>query len=334
MTFTNRGNRINRLVLGALALGAAATLVSCAATQGSPSTDAPSGELTAITVATLPTSNLAAIHLGIQEGFFEEEGLDVTTQDVQSGSDMITGLLSGTFDFACAGYIPFFTAASQGLPIRIIAGNDVGGRTPDEDWQVTLTGANSPVTSVEDLQTATVGVNQLKGVAEIAVRASLQEQGYDDAKVEFVEIPFPEMPAALASGTIEAAYAPEPFISSVIAAGGAIVDTPSAVLGEGFPNGAWGSSLELTETAPDLVASFNRAMAKSLDLAADDSDAVRAIIPTYTQVPVEVASEMRLPVFTPELDRAQLERLLELMQTFGVIETVPTWDEIVYEPEN
>lgn len=289
-------------------------------------------ELTKITVATLPTANLAALHLGIDLGYFEDEGLEVTTQDVQTGSEMITGTVADKFDFMCVGYVPAFTAIDKGLPVRIIAGNDVGGSTVDTDWQITMVGKDSPVKTVEDLATATIGVNALKGVSEVIVRASLRAQGVDDSQIKLTEIPFPEMPAALASKTIDAAYTPEPFVTAILNDGGSVIDAPYAVLGDGFPNGAWGTSTKMIESEPDTVAAFTRAVTKSLEYAAENPDAVREIIPTYTQVSAEVAAEIRLPVFSAELNLDLLHDLLDFTKEFEVIETIPSDADLFYQP--
>lgn len=287
---------------------------------------------TAITVATLPTANLAALRLGIKLGYFTDEGLKVTTQDVQSGSEMITGTVANKFDFMAVGYVPAFTAVDKKLPVRIIAGNDNGGSTIDTDWQVTMVGKDSPIKTVKDLGTATIGLNALKGVSEVAVRASLREQGVDDSKIKFTEIPFPEMPAALASKTIDAAYTPEPFVTEILNQGGRVADAPYAVLGDGFPNGAWGTSLRMIESKPKVVAAFTRAITKSLTYAAANPDAVREIIPTYTKVPAKVAAEIRLPVFSAELNMKLLHKLLGFTKDFGVIEKIPSDADLFYRP--
>jgi ABC-type nitrate/sulfonate/bicarbonate transport system substrate-binding protein len=44
-----------------------------------------------------------------------------------------------------------------------------------------------------------VSVNTLKNLPEVAVRNSLEKAGVDPSTVEFVEIPFPDVPAALPS---------------------------------------------------------------------------------------------------------------------------------------
>lgn len=339
MTFTLPRTAHRMRWAGAVAGVAIAALAFTGCSSATPASDTTSGsgdsgptELTAITVATLPTANLAALHLGIEQGFFEDEGLEVTTQDVQTGSEMITGAVSGTFDFMSVGYVPAFTAIDKNLSVQIIAGNDTSGDSIDTDWQVTVVGKDSKITSPEDLATATIAVNALKGVSETVVRASLREQGIDDAKIKLTEIPFPEMPAALAAGTVDAAFAPEPFVTTVLSAGGAVIDAPGVVLGDGFPNGAWATSLKVIQTDPETVAAFTRAITTSLEYAADNADAVREIIPTYTKVPAEVAAEMRLPVFSAELKKDQLTDLLGYMKDFEIIGAIPSDADLYYKP--
>lgn len=316
-----------------LALAAAIGSVSALALTGcsEPAGDAPDteGETQVVNVAVLPTSNMAAVYLGQEQGFFEDEGLELNMTTVGGGAEMIAGLQAGSFDFIVVGYVPLFAAAANGLPLTIITANDVGGATADEEWQALLVGADSPATTAEDLEGATIGVNALKGVAEATIRASLQQQGVDDTTVEFVEIPFSEVPAALANGTVDAAFGSEPFITATLADGGRIIDTPSYNLGANFPNGAWATSPAIIDDNPDLVDSFTRAIVESIDYAAANDDAVRAILPTYTALTPELADQIRLPIFRSDLDRAQMETLVDILVDFGVISSAPELDELI-----
>ena len=323
-----------RRLAGPALVGAAAVglLVGCSSDAGTAPTGAAEsgagGETEVVEVAVLPTSNMAAVHLGVQEGFFADEGLELNMTTVGGGAEMVAGLQAGSFDFVAVGYVPLFTAAANGLPLVMISANDVGGATVEEEWQTVVAGADSDVQSVEDLEGATIGVNALKGVAEATIRASLQQQDVDDSTVQFVEVPFSEVPAAVANGTVDAAFASEPFITQTLADGGRIVDTPSYNLGENFPNGVWATTRDLVESSPDVVDRFARAIAASIDYATENPDAVREILPTYTALTPELAGEIRLPIFRSELDRPQLENLSQLLVDFGVIDEAPNLDEL------
>ncbi|MEV7692729.1 ABC transporter substrate-binding protein [Microbacterium sp. NPDC089189] len=315
-------------VIAAAGTMCTAALAGCSP-SGSEAESAGSDETRTINVAVLPTSNMAAVYLGVQEGFFADEGLELNMTTVGGGAEMIAGLQAESFDFVVAGYVPIFAAAANGLPLAIISANDVGGATPDEEWQALVVGADSSAQSAEDLEGAKIGVNALKGVAEATIRASLQEQGVDDTTVQFVEIPFSEVPAALSNGTVDAAFGSEPFITTTLGDGGRIIDTPSFNLGENFPNGAWATSAQLAERDPELVDRFTAAITESLAYAADNDDAVRAILPTYTALTPELAAEIRLPIFRSEIDREQLDTLTGILTEFGVVDSVPDLDALI-----
>jgi len=321
-----------RLILAAAGIAASALAVTACSAGPGGTDDRKAGEPVKITVASLPTANLASVQLGQQQGFFDDEGLDVTIQNVQSGSEMITGVLGGSFDFIAAGYVPVYTAQSQGLPLKFLAGNDTGADTPDKDWQIVVAGKNSPVKTPQDLATATVAVNALKGVAEVQVRASLEKQGIDDSKLKLTEIPFPEMPVALEQGRVDAALVPEPFVTAVLNAGGRVVDTPYVVMGQGFPNGAWETSQQVIDRDPDTVAAFTRAITKSVEYARDNPDAVRKIIPEYTSVSPEMAAAIRLPVFSPDLNQELMQDLVGYTKKYGTLEKDLKVADLVYAP--
>lgn len=324
-------SRRSRLILAAAALAASALAVAGCSSGSGGDNEPAAGEPVAITVASLPTANLASVQLGQQQGFFEDEGLDVTIQNVQSGSAMITGVLGGSFDFIAAGYVPVFTAQSQGLPLKFLAGNDTGANTPDKDWQIVVAGKDSPVKTPQDMANATVAVNALKGVAEVQVRASLEKQGIDDTNMKLTEIPFPEMPVALSEGRVDAALVPEPFVKAVLDAGGHVVDTPYVVMGKDFPNGAWETSQEVIDRDPDTVAAFTRAIIKAVEYARDNPDAVRKIIPEYTSVSPEMANAIRLPVFNPDLPIDQMQELIGYTKKYGTLEKDLTAADLIYK---
>ncbi|UUT36365.1 ABC transporter substrate-binding protein [Microbacterium elymi] len=186
----------------------------------------------------------------------------------------------------------------------------------------------------EDLATATVAVNALKGVAEVQVRASLEKQGIDDSKMKLTEIPFPEMPVALSEGRVDAALVPEPFVTAVLQAGGHVVDTPYVVMGKHFPNGAWETSQQVIDRDPETVAAFTRAIIKSVEYARDNPDAVRKIIPEYTSVKPEMAAAIRLPIFSPDLPIDQMQELIGYTKSYGVLEKDLNAADLIYTPKS
>ena len=72
------------------------------------------GELTEISVGVIPIVDVAPIYLGVQEGIFEEHGLEVELTLAQGGAAIIPAIQSGDFDFGFSN-ITSLVIANSGL---------------------------------------------------------------------------------------------------------------------------------------------------------------------------------------------------------------------------
>jgi NitT/TauT family transport system substrate-binding protein len=282
-----------------------------------------------VTVGTLPTANAAPMYLGMRKGFFEQENLTIKPQVGEGGGSLIAALNSDANQFAFVGVIPTVPAVSKDVPIRIVASSDAAGATPQTDWQVTMVGKDSPVETVDDLKGKTIAVNALRGVAEVHIKNSIEKQGVDPDSIKLVEIPFPDMPAALEEGQVDAVLATEPFLTAILAAGGRQIDAPFVSAEPNVANGVYVATERYIAENGDVVDRFQRAMSRSVDYAAAHEAEVRAIIPTYTQIPKEAAAKIRLPTFSSKIDEPSIKLNAELARKYGVIEQVPPMDELV-----
>src|SRR4051794_39039229 len=191
----------DRLGRGGLITALAATLVlALAACGGDDSSDSASGGSSGpqtITVGTLPIANAAPMYLGMQKGFFDAEDLKIKPHVGEGGAALIPALMSNQDQFAFVGVIPAITAVGKNLPIKIVTSSDDAAATADKDWQTLVVPKGSPIPGVDDLPGKTIAVNALRGLAEVVISRSLEKQGVDYHKVKMLEVPFPEMPAAL-----------------------------------------------------------------------------------------------------------------------------------------
>lgn len=116
---TGRRSRA-RLPLVATTLALVTTLTSCSLLGGSDdepeSTSKDKGglEKTSIQVSIMKTTDLAPFHLAVEKGYFEDEGLKVTSVDAKSGGESTQKLVAGEVDIAYSSYTPFFLAESKG----------------------------------------------------------------------------------------------------------------------------------------------------------------------------------------------------------------------------
>jgi len=269
------------------------------------------------------------MYLGMKKGFFREEGLTVKPQVGEGGGSLIAALNSNANQFAFVGVIPMVTAVSKDVPIKVVAMSDAAGATPETDWQVLMVSKSSPIKDVADLEGQTIAVNALRGVSEVMIKNSLEKQGVDPDSIELLEVPFPDMPAALAQKQVDAALATEPFLSAILADGGRQVDAPFVNAEPKVANGVYVATERYIAQNGDVVDRFSRAMKKSVDYAATHEQEVRDIIPTYTQIPAAAAAKIRLPTFTSTVDPDSIQLNAEMAKKYGVIEEIPAMDDLV-----
>ena len=297
-----------RLTAAASAAFLTLALAGCGAEE--PQAAAAEGEPAKVTVGVLSVGTVAPAYLGVDKGFFEEEGLDVEFRAVQGGAEAVPMLLADEIQFSFGNAVSLAYAQLQGIDMQFVTEGGQAGTTLEDGTTAIVVDAASDIASAEDLAGKTFGVNQLKGLGEIVIRTALDKRGVDTSGIEFVEVDFPEMNAALDTGAIDAAFSTEPFTSQALGSGDrALMDAVS----ETAPNlslSAYFSSTEYIEANPDVVERFQRAMNRSLDYAADHEDEARAMIPEFTQVPPEVAQRMKLPQWTSELNEDSIRVLI------------------------
>ncbi|MEA2177392.1 MAG: NitT/TauT family transport system substrate-binding protein [Solirubrobacteraceae bacterium] len=322
-----------RRLLTALAVVALLALGACGGDddETASSGGSGSGEVTKVKVGVLPISNVAPLYVGMKQGFFEEEGLEVEPVPAQSGNEIVTAMVSGDLQFGFLGFVPMMAAVSKELPLKVVASSDTGAEKAEDEWTVIVVGKDSPIKDVADLAGKTIAVNALKGVGEVDVKAALDKRGVDPDSIKLLEVPFPEMPAALERKRVDAIWAPEPFLSSVLGDGGREIEAPLTTLGPNYPNGTYSTTEKQLAEDEDVVAAFTRAINKSMQYATENPDAARATIPEFSQIPKEVAEKIRLPLWPVPIDTAKVSELGDYAVKYKVIESNPPPEELIWE---
>src|SRR3954449_1421367 len=273
--------------------------------------------LTTVTVDTLPISTALPMTLGIQKGFFANHGIEIKTQTLQSGNDIVLALANHNGDVGYLGYVPMMIARTTGIPMTLVAGSEVEGTSTTDNWQNILVKGSSAIRTPADLAGKTIAVNALKGVGEVVIKAALKKVGVDPNSVHLLAVPFPTMRSTLNNGQVDAIWVPEPFLSQGLNLDGdRIVMAPGPVLGNFFPNGGYGALHDWVAKNPALARNFKAAMDQSLTYAQNHPDEIRALLPSGTQ-------NVRLPVWSPVIDRAKLLTLAKYAKEFGVISSLP-----------
>ncbi|WP_292730283.1 ABC transporter substrate-binding protein [Microbacterium sp. UBA837] len=305
----------------AIAVVSAAVALVLAACSGGGTTDAGAGDDTPepLTVGLVPVTDAGAFYAAQGLGYFEENGLEVSSETIAGGAALIPALESGAMQTGFGSIDKVIQAGEQGLDIKCLTGTAQG----NESVKIMVAPDRADaITTPADLEGRIIAVNALANINQIVAQSWLDENGVDPFSPQFVAVAFPDMLAALEEGRVDAAVVGEPFTTLGIKAGIPVLDeNPVAAVGDRVAyscwivSGAWLAEHEAEARA--FVAALDRAIAY-LD---ENPDYLREILPTYTGLDQEVADTVILPAISSELEPADIDLLQERALQLGIIKS-------------
>ncbi len=178
-------------------------------------------------VSVMVGDNVTAAGVGLfvalEQGYFTDEGLDVTLERVGSSSDLYPQLAAGRFDVGGSAAGPtLLNAVLRGIGLKVVA--DQSSTPPQYKSNSGLVVSRASFesgrfTSVESLRGATLGVASLGGTAEFRLLSALGRSGMGRGDVQITTVPFPELNAALANGAVDGGWQAEPYMTLGVAQG-------------------------------------------------------------------------------------------------------------------
>jgi NitT/TauT family transport system substrate-binding protein len=292
-----------------------ALLTACSATPSAES------EIQTIRLGYIPVIIFAPLFVGIERGYFAEENIEIELTTIPNTNDAVIQLAAGNFEVIFAGgNAGVFNALEQGLDFTIIA--PMHSESPPVATPLVTGADRDDIQSAADLAGKRVAVNGIGAAIEYWVDQALAEEGLSIEDVELTAMRFPDMPAALANGSLDAAVITEPLVT--INEDQGLVK----VLAEDFING-FTATYVLTnapwlEANPEAARGFMRAYLRACrDLQGDYmNEEIARIIEEYTQVPAAVVMRSPLAGYDPdgEVPLDDLETLQAFFMQRGSLE--------------
>lgn len=264
---------------------------------------------TALKVATIPIDAQAQVFYAHEQGFFEDVGLTVEIQSITNGAAIASAVASGELDIGCSNVVSIATAVERGLPFKLVAPSAI--YSSDAPTTVMMVAKDSPVESAEDLNGGVVAVNGLKNITEVGARAWIDDNGGDSNSVEFIELPFPQMAAALAEGRADAAVIAEPSLTQAKSDARELGDVYTAIGDEFSISGYFATEKWINEN-PEVAEQFAEAIKRAAEWANENPEESAKILQEYTEISPETAEEMTRAVngeaLEPDLVQPPLDR--------------------------
>lgn len=292
-------------------------LAGCSGTAAKPS-EVANGELTKITVGVMPVVDVAAVYLGVEKGFFEEEGLELKLEPAQGGAAITPAVVSGDYEFGIMSVTSVLLGAEKGVPIQAVTASHYStGEVPDTSAVVVP--ADSDIQTAADLEGKTVALNTLSGIGDTTVQHVVDEAGADGTKVKFTEMGFPDMPAAIAAKQVDAAWIYEPHLTRALNDGARVVSWNLKETDPDLMISVYSTSKAYAAEHPEIVEAFTTAMNRSIEYAAENPDEVRATVGTYMDLDPELLASMTMPRYKAEMNVESTQLIADLLLGMGVL---------------
>jgi NitT/TauT family transport system substrate-binding protein len=265
----------------------------------------------------------AFLKFGVDKGFYEEVGLDVEPVGVQGAAPILTAVVSGDYEMGGSDTGTFTQALARELPLTMITPGTSVSDQPEQDFSALMVSPESGIDAPEDLRGKTVAANVLGNITEVSLNGALGELDVDYEALEYTEVPFPEMVAAVQKGRVDGAFIIEPFRTIGKAAGLETLFGPFSTFEPGLQIGSIVTTETYAEQNPEVISSFQQAHAKTARYIADNEAEFRRALPEISEIKAPLARQVNLPVWREKVDPDSVERVAQAMEQQGLVDEAP-----------
>lgn len=292
------------------------------------------GGVTNVTLGYVPYSDDASLFYAQSSGIFKKHGLNVTFVPQASPVAVEASMASGTEQFGFITVPVLINLNSKGVNVKCVSSVDGNQPSnPADDSTVLVAAKGSGITSVKDLAGKNVAEVQLTSLNALAVQVLAKQAGIDPTSIHQIAIPFPQMPAALAQGRVQAAVIVAPFTASALSEGATVLTHPNVDL---FPNGTvtcLDAMSSYIDANPTVVREFRAAMDESIAYSKTHQAEVKKTLVKGLNLTPEVAAKQTLATdWNPALNPASITTIEHYMKQYGMITSEPPAANMIWNP--
>ena len=286
----------------------------------------------AIRVIHIPIANFTPLLVAREKGFFADENLSVTWSTVTQGAVAIEAVFGGSAEIGASAVFETMVARGNGLDLMFLAaGTHIHDQPPDNSGVLVRT--DDSIRTPADLAGKKVSAGLLNSVNHVHMVEWLQKKGVDPAKIEFLELPFPQMADALFQKRVDAVWNVEPFVTFMTQSGKAkvlaypyIENIPGMDIANYFAKESW------IKANTDTARRFRRAIDRATQhLASAPKEERDDWVAKFTGMKPEVVKAVTLPVYSAEFNVPSLKANLELAARHKLVKPFDV-DVMIFKP--
>ena len=242
-------------------------------------------------------------------GLFKKAGLDVDIELMNSGEAGAAAIVGGAADIGSTNVMSLAVAYKKGIDFGLVA--------PGSEYRSTkptfalLVGKSSPLQSAKDLVGKTIAVIAINDLNTMSTQLWLERAGVDPKGVRYVELPVPQMQAALARGTVDAVTIASPSLDLALQTA-RVLAYPYNAVGERFLVSGWYARRSWAAEHRDVVAKFASAVLEAQAWANRHPVESGKILSELTKLDPAVVARMTRTTFAERVDPSLIQPLIEL----------------------
>jgi NitT/TauT family transport system substrate-binding protein len=296
------------------------TLIACALVALIPTTaKAQTHAPTPIIVTAPTTAELLPLFYAIQTGMFEKAGLAVTVVPTTSGSAATTAIAGGAAQIGSSNILSVIVAHAKGVPLTIVeAAGQYDNNAPNNEIMVLK---DSPIKSAKDLEGKTMAVTGLHDLLSLSTRSWLAQQGADQTKIHFVELPQGSMLPALQSGRVDSIHVYEPFRGQAErSATTRTLAAPYSAIGRDFVFSCWFANSAWITEHRDAALKFAQVLHDAAAYTNPHYTELIPLISSFSKMSIETIKSTRIVRVAPSMQAAQFQPVIDAAAKFGEID--------------
>src|SRR5216683_72795 len=313
-------------VLGGTAAGGS-LLAACAPPAAAPSasptvavaTASPTSKpIRTLKVGYLPLTDFLGMYAAIEQGYVADEGLKLELTAMAGGATIIPAIVGGSLDFGISNYVSVIVANGQGIKIKAFSDSAYGSKASPPF--AIIVKKDSPIKTAKDLNGKKVAVNTRNGIVHVGVMEWIERNGGDPKTVQYVELPFPQMPPAITNGSVDAAAPTEPFVTVSTSQDASVLSYYLTDLRDPCAISGFISTDDWITKNRDAAAAFHRANTKGMDWVAKNDKTAREYAAKYANLDPAIAAKINLATLrsTPLVDAVQF--WVDMAKKWGLLD--------------
>jgi NitT/TauT family transport system substrate-binding protein len=276
-----------------------------------------------VNIGYLPIYVDLPLFVALDNGYFEERGINVTPVRFESSPNMGTSFVNGDVDFVAsiATSVALSTESRDPGRFKVFI---VDAESKEEYLSALVSMPSSGIDNVEDLRGKTVGI--FPGPTAVTFfRLLFAKYGLDpDVDLSLVELPPGQHVQALVSGSVDALATYEPMATEAVVVHGAVKFLPAAIETEiidPWQAGVWLVSSDFLRRDPETAHSVIEALYEAVDFIRRNPTEAKQSLRNHTGIDINVALRTPNIPFTmvDEIDTTAFQRHADILRDAGVI---------------